>query len=296
MVKIIAALDGSLESKAALKFAASMPFAHPHFVLVNVAPTINFDSSQISTETRKSIELFNQDMQKGAEKLLIEGKQILKEMGIDCTTKILSGIAGENLVSYCESIQADLIAIGSRGLNPAKRLFLGSVSDGVVRHAPCSVLLFRAGSAYHDNKKLNLVIGYDDTDVSKNACQFVKRMDLSKINEIDLLSYLKIDYYYGMSYSLTALETWPKYKQALEENMLAIKKDFLTSCHSLSVNHTIITDIYDVADELIRYANETRKDLIVVGSKGKNLINRLLLGSVSLGLAHHANLPLLIVR
>jgi nucleotide-binding universal stress UspA family protein len=38
---------------------------------------------------------------------------------------------------------ADLIVIGSRGLSGMKRLLMGSVSESVVRHAHCPVLVVR---------------------------------------------------------------------------------------------------------------------------------------------------------
>jgi nucleotide-binding universal stress UspA family protein len=47
------------------------------------------------------------------------------------------------LVQEAEESGADLIVVGTRGLNAAKRLVLGSVSTNVVQHAPCDVLVVR---------------------------------------------------------------------------------------------------------------------------------------------------------
>ena len=49
----------------------------------------------------------------------------------------------ENIVGLAEELGADLIVIGSRGLSGMKRLVMGSVSESVVRHAPCPVLVMR---------------------------------------------------------------------------------------------------------------------------------------------------------
>ena len=55
--------------------------------------------------------------------------------------------AGPALVHYAEAHHPDLLVIGAAGKGPLKRLFSGSVSDHVVHHAPCPVLIVR----HHDD-------------------------------------------------------------------------------------------------------------------------------------------------
>ncbi|MBV9455368.1 MAG: universal stress protein [Rubrobacter sp.] len=51
------------------------------------------------------------------------------------------------IVRLAEELEAGLIIVGSRGSGPFKRDALGSVSESVVRHAPCPVLVVRADEA-----------------------------------------------------------------------------------------------------------------------------------------------------
>ncbi len=53
------------------------------------------------------------------------------------------GHAANQIVRVAEEESVDLIVLGSRGLSPLKALLLGSVSDHVVHHARCSVLIVR---------------------------------------------------------------------------------------------------------------------------------------------------------
>lgn len=53
------------------------------------------------------------------------------------------GRATDEILRLRDEVQADLIIIGSRGLNSFKRVLLGSDAEGVVRHAPCAVLVVR---------------------------------------------------------------------------------------------------------------------------------------------------------
>lgn len=58
--------------------------------------------------------------------------------------KVLTGDPGHALCSFAEEVSATTIVIGSHGRGGIKRAVLGSVSDHVVRHAPCPVLVVRA--------------------------------------------------------------------------------------------------------------------------------------------------------
>ena len=47
------------------------------------------------------------------------------------------------IIALAEELGAGLIVMGSRGLGGVRRALLGSISDSVVRHAPCPVMVVR---------------------------------------------------------------------------------------------------------------------------------------------------------
>ena len=66
------------------------------------------------------------------------------------TTEVLRGSPNQQIVDRAKEWKADLIVVGSHGRGFWGRL-LGSVSNGVVHHAPCSVLVVRKeGHAVHN--------------------------------------------------------------------------------------------------------------------------------------------------
>jgi nucleotide-binding universal stress UspA family protein len=62
-------------------------------------------------------------------------------LGEDVRTKVLTGEAASAVCDYAQEIGAAAIVLGTRGRSGFKRALLGSVSDYVVRHAPCPVVV-----------------------------------------------------------------------------------------------------------------------------------------------------------
>jgi len=63
--------------------------------------------------------------------------------GARCEYILWSGEPSSSIVSVAEAERADLIVVGTHGRARAGRLFLGSVSDHLVRSAPCPVMIVR---------------------------------------------------------------------------------------------------------------------------------------------------------
>jgi nucleotide-binding universal stress UspA family protein len=68
--------------------------------------------------------------------------QLAQSLGLaGAPTEVLIGDSGPALCDFATGVSANVIVIGSRGRGGFKRALLGSVSDYVVRNAPCSVLV-----------------------------------------------------------------------------------------------------------------------------------------------------------
>ena len=62
---------------------------------------------------------------------------------MDVSFLVWTGDPGDMIVSAAEAERVDMVLVGSHGRGAVGRLFLGSVSEHVVRHAPCPVLVVR---------------------------------------------------------------------------------------------------------------------------------------------------------
>jgi nucleotide-binding universal stress UspA family protein len=63
--------------------------------------------------------------------------------GVKVSFLVWEGEPGQAIVEAAASEQVDLVIVGSHGRGAVGRFILGSVSDFVVRHAPCPVLVVR---------------------------------------------------------------------------------------------------------------------------------------------------------
>jgi nucleotide-binding universal stress UspA family protein len=63
--------------------------------------------------------------------------------GVDVSFLVWTGDPGDMIVSAAEAEHVDMVLVGSHGRGAVGRFFLGSVSEHVVRHAPCPVLVVR---------------------------------------------------------------------------------------------------------------------------------------------------------
>lgn len=73
-------------------------------------------------------------------------EEFIKE-GVPVTTKVRMNHVIDTIVKEVETHHEDLLVIGSRELTKSERLHLGSVSESLLRHAPCSVLIVRGTRA-----------------------------------------------------------------------------------------------------------------------------------------------------
>jgi nucleotide-binding universal stress UspA family protein len=87
-----------------------------------------------------------EQLREQTEKILEDQVQKIEQEGGKVAEKhlcITERRRADQIVEVAEDIGAGLIVMGSRGLGGVRRALMGSVSDSVVRHAHCPVLVVR---------------------------------------------------------------------------------------------------------------------------------------------------------
>jgi nucleotide-binding universal stress UspA family protein len=140
--RITVAIDGSPIAETALD--CSIDLAHRYasnLVIISVAPITPVYLG--SSEPFVSAAVVPSEI--GHYQQIVEAAVKRAEAaGVSTVTGVsYEGVVVDEILSHLEEHATDLFIIGSRGLSAAKRLLLGSVSDAVVHHAPCPVLVVR---------------------------------------------------------------------------------------------------------------------------------------------------------
>ena len=135
--KILLATDGSREAGLAATTAADLANAtDSELHILHVGEFLPTLLAQTEVEPAQ--------LEREARELLDE--QVRRVEGTGGTVKeahLRLGRADEEIVDLAQSMDVGLIVMGSRGRGRIRRALMGSVSDSVVRHAPCPVTIVR---------------------------------------------------------------------------------------------------------------------------------------------------------
>jgi nucleotide-binding universal stress UspA family protein len=155
-MKILLATDGTKHSDSAIEMIGKLKLSSGDEVkivsVVDMAVPLSVDLYAGYLPTTAEIE---KTAQENAAKIIEDaGKKIqesLEGQNIFISTEVLLGSPESRIVETAEEMHADLIVVGSHGYNRWERLLLGSVSDSVVHHSPCSVLVVRNPQTVEEN-------------------------------------------------------------------------------------------------------------------------------------------------
>jgi nucleotide-binding universal stress UspA family protein len=136
--KILVPLDGSEHSVRALenaiqiarKFNGKITLIHVYSVSACRHAGIHFDRCV-------------QEIREIGAGTLADGEKRVKAEGVQVEMLLREGHIVEEILKAARGVEFNLIVMGARGISRIKETLMGSVSDGVTRHAPCPVLIVK---------------------------------------------------------------------------------------------------------------------------------------------------------
>ncbi|TSA01029.1 MAG: universal stress protein [Nitrospiraceae bacterium] len=111
--------------------------------VVSVVLPLPIDAIEPPLTLASFLEQLRTPLLKKARSVANQAAERIQKAGFEAKIAVVHGHPSHEIVKIAEAERADLVVVGSRGLTGTSRFLLGSVSDGIIKYAPCAVLVVR---------------------------------------------------------------------------------------------------------------------------------------------------------
>ncbi|HEV2495710.1 MAG TPA: universal stress protein [Terriglobia bacterium] len=220
-------------------------------------------------------------------------RELVKARGADLHTQVVVhvGTPIDSILSLAERQAIDLIVMGTHGRRGLDRLTMGSVTERVLRKAHCPVLAVRkpahdfvaTGKDSDPVQLRKILLCTDFSDFAHRAADYAFSLAMEYNAEITLLHVLEEVPEAAQVAAATAEAT-----RKLEE---LVPSDARNWCKAQSVVRT-----GKPYQEIVQLATEAQTDLIIMGVRGRNVLDLALFGSTTHRVLQLGSCPVLAVR
>jgi nucleotide-binding universal stress UspA family protein len=287
-MKILFATDGSSDARAATAWLTMFPLPRTAELLVMSAvvptpPMLDIPIPQAIVDAAMV----------DAKAAVDDAAGELRRHWSSVTARVVDGEPRVVIASTAKTWGADLIVMGARGLSRLERALLGSVSTSVARHAPCSVLVARGAP----RALSTVVVGIDGSSDSEYAAKFFSALPIAPAMHVRLVGVVDAPETPHAVISPVSRIVEIAFDDLLADRRAALEKTLAARALDFEPNVATVDRIVAIGhpvSELVSAAKDA--DLIVVGRHGFGPVERLLAGSVSERVLHHASCSVLIVK
>jgi nucleotide-binding universal stress UspA family protein len=207
---------------------------------------------------------------------------------------VIRGRAATAIADVAGTFGADLVVVGSRGHGAIGSLILGSVSGEVVDHAPCPVLVARGST-------VSRVVFATDGSVEAAAAQRVlTAWPMFRSVPVLVVSVADVPapWHTGIAPTMYAqvMKSHAQDVEAAKREHERIATESAEALRAAGIDAAAETLVGDAAAQVIAASKTFGADLIVLGSRGRTGLTRLVLGSVARNVAHGSATTTLVVR
>ena len=292
MNKIVLGTEQAEDFDLTYSLLKRLRFANAGLTVVHVIEPVHPAALAVSQDSAYALahdlELILEAAQKHADAVLNHAAE-----AIEPDTQALRGHRVEELLKYCESVEADLVAVGSESKGPIASVLFGSVSRAIAQHAKRSLLVAKKGK---ENGAMHAVLATDHSKYMDRCLDELLRLHPTGIGRLDIITCFR-DEEYLRRHSLgempvTGMDVLERIEQELQVANDRVKeklKLLATTIHSEVVRDAAIPAI-------AKQMKDSAADLLIVGAHGHSAVERLLLGSVSHHMVAAESFPVLLLR
>lgn len=301
-MNILLATDGSETARAAGDLLLRFPFPDRCTVtllgVIDAHLFIDAESVELTSEQREAIHAVSNSVREEMQLHLDELAARTARAGWDVVTRLRTGDVAEEIVMAAEELGAELVIVGSHGHSGLQHFILGSVSSKVLNYAPCSVLIVKEPAAQEippgkSADDWRLLLAYDDSGPAREAVSLCSSLPFGPRDEIVVVSVLAMVTAWRQDIRQYMSPIWQQKKIAAS----AALDGAVARLHGATPNVSSgLREGESSADEILQAAAESGSNLIMIGYKEEKAMRRLLLGSITSHVAHHAACSVWVVR
>jgi nucleotide-binding universal stress UspA family protein len=187
-------------------------------------------------------------------------------------------------------VAADLIVVGSSHRGVAGRLLLGDVSTAVLHDAPCHVAVAPHSYRRQARRARTVVAGFDGSAEALEAVDVAARLRDELGGQLILVEAVRPPV--GWSPPGAPMIDW---RSIAEEQRVVAGRELREALDRIGGDAELRVDIGDAGSVLVSVAQDNDADVLVVGSRGWGPLRRIVLGSTSNHVIHHARCPVIVV-
>ena len=277
MKKILLATDGSESAWNAAEFMAHLP--HDETIELTVVTVLDVPGRGKTYLVGDWIETCLAQERKSADESFAKIESIFAGANVRLRSIIREGHAGETIITIAKEVQPELLVIGATGHSAVARMLLGSTSDYVATHAPCSVIVVRPTGVLRGKHDLRVVIGYEPTGPAQAALEEFAEFDWGSRTEVQVASVVQFN------------------SEAEESRCNEAASDAAKRLLDVAANASgRVVKCDHVGEGLVKFAEANDIDLMVVGETPRTRLSRMLMGSMTRFVLRHAPCSIWITR
>ena len=293
--QIICPVDFSESSVRALAYAAALArWYDAQLTVLHVVPT--FEAMQVRGDLGEPIRVVTP----------MPREQVLEEMSRSLNLAALSpratpiaesGDPQATIIDQALSKKADLIVMGTHGRRGFKRLLLGSVTEAVLREAPCPVLTVPPHAPASVSETVTFKRILCPIDFSPSALQALGfALDLARQADGRVTLLHVVEWLAEEEPRASAHFNVPEYRRYMVEDAQERLRNLVAEESRAWVEIDDVVVFGRAYREILRAAESKPADLIVMGAQGRGGIGLALFGSTTQQVVRGAMCPVLTVR
>jgi len=285
--RIVVGVDGSAGARLALEWALAEAVRRGAAVEVLTAFPVDFYWTDAFLLDRGQLDRLRADTEARARALVEELRSEVDgaaELAVDVV--VCAGAPAAHLVQQAED--ADLLVVGSRGQGAVRSALVGSVALHCAAHARCPVVVVHPTAAATPEPG-RVVVGLDDSDHARAALTAAAAEAAALGADLEAVLAYEPPNYWSDYYAVLAPPPGETAAHAQRRGE-AIVREVLGDEAAVRV----VAVEGHPAPVLMRQAEGAR--LLVLGSRSRNQLEGVVLGSVALHAVMHAPCPVLVVH